>query len=432
MPTIAAHRLVLLASVIATTLVVGAGGAAAAKPKPPAQPDFGPNVVVFDPGMSTEPDSGNRRRDRRPAGAEPVRDAALRAPVRARHLRHGFRSAELPGRLLHERRWARPVAERRRRQRLDLRAQPVRERQLHRAEQLLALAVEPDHQCDEPELRLLHRRVLGSLAGGADAPGARERAHHADGLLHRPVVRERRVHRRLEVRRRHSDQRLPAAVAGPEQLARRLDQRRLEPGVLGRRQRARPVLPGGRLVRRPVHDASHEPGHSGRAVPVRGLEWELQGLRAVRAARLGRGLVGRRDDGRLVDLDRRLLHRQADGRRAGDQQRALPRPEPDLHARRLPPGQDDQGEARRHRRARARLPDARAHERLGDDDRRRRPRREARRVDVRRRSRELAGAAASGDAARAQERPGRSDLAAGRVLPHRRGDAGQGCRPAWS
>ncbi len=53
MPTIAAHRLVLLASVIATTLVVGAGGAAAAKPKPPAQPDFGPNVVVFDPGMST-------------------------------------------------------------------------------------------------------------------------------------------------------------------------------------------------------------------------------------------------------------------------------------------------------------------------------------------------------------------------------------------
>ena len=51
MPPIASHRLVLLVSVIATTLVVGAGGAAAAKP--PAQPDFGPNVVVFDPSMST-------------------------------------------------------------------------------------------------------------------------------------------------------------------------------------------------------------------------------------------------------------------------------------------------------------------------------------------------------------------------------------------
>jgi hypothetical protein len=50
MPTIAARRLVLLAFVLATTLVVGVGAAAA---KPPAQPDFGPNVVVFDPSMST-------------------------------------------------------------------------------------------------------------------------------------------------------------------------------------------------------------------------------------------------------------------------------------------------------------------------------------------------------------------------------------------
>ena len=50
-------------------------------------------------------------------------------------------------------------------------------------------------------------------------------------------------------------------------------------------------------------------------------------------------------------------------RRAGDQQRARARPEPDLHAGRLPPRQDDQGEARRHGRARPRLPDARSRQR---------------------------------------------------------------------
>ena len=46
---------------------------------------------------------------------------------------------------------------------------------LHRAEQLLAVAVEPDDQRDHAGLRLLHRRVLGGVAGRADAAGARQR-----------------------------------------------------------------------------------------------------------------------------------------------------------------------------------------------------------------------------------------------------------------
>ena len=74
-----------------------------------------------------------------------------------------------------------------------------------------------------PGLRLLHRRVLGRVAGRPDAPRPRQRPDHADGLLHRPVVRERRLHRRLGVRRQHRDQRLAAAVAGQQQRARRLD-----------------------------------------------------------------------------------------------------------------------------------------------------------------------------------------------------------------
>ena len=154
------------------------------------------------PEHADEPDPGGRRRRRRPAGAEPVRTAALRAALQARHVRHRRAAAQLPGRLLHRRRGARRVAGRRRHQRLGLRPQPVRQRLLHGAEQLLAVAVEPDDQRDQPGLRLLQRRVLGRLAGGADAPRARQRTDDADGLLHRAVVRQRRLHRRLGIRRR--------------------------------------------------------------------------------------------------------------------------------------------------------------------------------------------------------------------------------------
>ena len=56
-----------------------------------------------------------------------------------------------------------------------VRNQCDRER-LRRAQQLLALAVEPDDQRHHPGLRLLHRRVLGGVAGRADAPGPRQRA----------------------------------------------------------------------------------------------------------------------------------------------------------------------------------------------------------------------------------------------------------------
>ena len=47
-----------------------------------------------------------------------------------------------------------------------------------------------------------------------------------------PFVRQRRLHRRLAFRRQHDRQRVPAAVAHSEQLARRLDERGLEPGLL--------------------------------------------------------------------------------------------------------------------------------------------------------------------------------------------------------
>ncbi len=45
-------RLLLFAAAAASLLVLGVGQAAAAKP-PAGQPDFGPNVFVFDPSMPT-------------------------------------------------------------------------------------------------------------------------------------------------------------------------------------------------------------------------------------------------------------------------------------------------------------------------------------------------------------------------------------------
>jgi hypothetical protein len=66
-------------------------------------------------------------------------------------------------------------------------------RQLHCARQLLALTVEPDDQrCGAVRLSVLGR-LLGCLAGVADATGQhRRRQPHANGLLHRrSAVRER-------------------------------------------------------------------------------------------------------------------------------------------------------------------------------------------------------------------------------------------------
>ena len=45
-------RLLIVPAAIVSLLVLGVGSAAAAKPSS-GQPDFGPNVLIFDPSMST-------------------------------------------------------------------------------------------------------------------------------------------------------------------------------------------------------------------------------------------------------------------------------------------------------------------------------------------------------------------------------------------
>ena len=297
---------------------------------------------------------------------------------------------------------------------------------MHRAEQLLALLVEPDDQRRHAELRLSLGRVLGRIAGVADAPRRRERLRDPDGLLHPAVLRERRLHRRFTVQRQHGRQRLAAAVACPQQRARRLDERRLEPGLLRRRGRPGGVLPCSGVLRRALHQAFDEPGDARGAVPVRRLCRKRERLRALGADELVRDDLGRRRDTGDVDPDQPLLRRQAVGLRRDDQRGAWHRPEPDPDAGRLPPRPEHLRQTPRHDRARTRLPDADPDEwQCGHDDRARKGNHDLGR-HLRRGAGQLAGAAESRERSRKKRRrvvrpvdPER------RLLPHRRRGAGQ-------
>ncbi len=260
----------VLAVVAALGLVLAGAQSATAHPSPPPPPSagLGPNVLVFDPSMPQSQiqatvDAVSAQQLTNQFG--PQRYALLFKPGTYGSAQ---RPAELPGRLLHRGRRARAEPARRRHQRHRRRLQPVRLRRLRRAEQLLAIGVQPDDQRGQPELRavlrLLQRRVLGRLAGSADAPGAGQWPDDADGLLHRAVLRHRRLHRRLALRRQ-DHQRIAATVLRPQQRPQRLDQRRVEPGLLRRPERAAAVLPGRAERLRPVHDRRRPPRPAGRS-----------------------------------------------------------------------------------------------------------------------------------------------------------------------
>ena len=362
---LAGQRISRLIGAIAVVYVALAvtGGAAAS---PPAAPDFGPNVIVFDPSMSTSQIQAAVDAIAAPAGPEPVRDAALRAAVQARHLRLERRPAQLPGRLLHRGRRASASSPN------DVVINgsvyvynQCDARQLHRAEQLLALAVEPDHQRDDPELRLLHRRVLGRLAGRADAPRARQRRSPtlmdyctgpsfasggfiADSQFDGGTVINGSQQQWL-VRNSSLDgwtngvwnQVFSGVVGAPAQCF--PAQRR----AAARTPRSRPARSRGRR---------------------RTSTWTRAGATTSSSRRRRRNSVGTTwasgPDARHVDPDRASSSSPTPARHAQAINNALgSRAEPALHARRLPPRQDDQGQARRHRRARPRLPDARPDER---------------------------------------------------------------------
>ena len=174
---------VALAALVFT--LAGAGRASA------AAPDFGPNVIVFDAVDGAIDNPVDARRDLHTASPERVRHEPLRALLRAGT--YGSAASPLDFQVGYYTQVAGLGASRARRdQRGDQRLQPVRAGgNLQRADQLLAVAVEPDAQRRPAELaagttrrtrampftrRLRqHRGDVGGLAGRTDAPRDHER-----------------------------------------------------------------------------------------------------------------------------------------------------------------------------------------------------------------------------------------------------------------
>ena len=216
--------------VSATTASSGSG--------PPTGGSLGSNVHRLHAERGAELDPESAEHDRQRSGRQPVRHGTLRPAVRAGHVRLHRGPADLPGRLLHQRRGPGPEPEPDRHQRLDRRLQPVLRHHLQRDRQLLALGIQPHYQRHWPDRVRGRRRLLGGLPGRSAAARSGQRQPVADGLLQRLArLRQRRVHRRLGLHRRDRHQRFAAAVFRPEQRPGRLEQCRLEPGLLRRPRR---------------------------------------------------------------------------------------------------------------------------------------------------------------------------------------------------
>ena len=276
----------------------------------------------------------------------------------------GRRPAQLPGRLLH--RGGRP----RRRRRptspstatVDVYNQCCA-RQLHRAQQLLALAVEPDDQRHRPRLSAAQPATSGPSrrrrrCAGSTSPAAT----YAHGLLHRSVIRERRLHRRLAVSAASSST-ARSSSSGARQQHRRLDQRRLEPGLLRRRRARRPSASRPRRTcRGPYTTLATSPvtARSPTCTSTPPARYNVFVPGARTRTRSGTTWANGPTAGSLHP-DRTVLRRQADRLRADRSTTRSPAGKNLLftpgvyHAR-----PDDQGQARRHRRARPRLRHPRA------------------------------------------------------------------------
>ena len=282
----------LAVALVALAFALAGPGSAAAAP-----PAFGPNVVVFTPSMPQSQIQATLDAISEAASVEPVRLAALRRLVRARHVRQRAEPARVPARLLHAGRRPRRHAERRRDQRRRRRLQPVRQLgYVRRPDQLLAFAVELDPERDAAghaaglrpgerggrRLQELERPVR-CLAGIAGAQRDRQRRADPAGLL-QPRLRERRLLRQRRAQRIRRQLR-PAAVLHAQQQRRPMVERRLEPG-LSRRQRGA----GDRIRtgRRPVHERAVSPRLAGAAVPDDRRRWELERLPPGSAAQLRR------------------------------------------------------------------------------------------------------------------------------------------------
>ena len=359
---------VLAAALVATVSVVEAGAAAPA----PTEPDFGPNVMVFDPSMSTSQiqaavDAVAAQQVPNQFGRSATRCCSSPAPTARLPTLSTFRSATTPP-------WRVSASPRT----TSSSTAPSTYATSATATSCVALnnfwrslsnltinVTTPDFGCYSGEfwavsqaapMRRVHVNGLATLMDYCTGPSFASGGFIADSEFDGSTV-----------------------VNGSQQqwLVRNSTLDGWTNGVWnqvfsGVEGAPAQCFPAQAIVRRPLHDARDQPGDARGAISVRGLGRALQRLRSLGAAATPSARRGRRGDRRLLDPDRPVLHRQAERRREDDQQRARTRPEPDLHAGHLPPRSEHRRQASRHRRARPRLPDPRARERGHCDDSRRR------------------------------------------------------------
>ena len=323
----------------------------------PPQPDFGPNVVIFDPSMPTSQiqatvdaiaPSRSTTRWARSATRCCSSPAPTAPPTQPADVQVGYYT-EVAGL------GASPsdVDHQRPRRRL----QPVpHPRQLHRAGQLLALGVEPDrstspawHGC----------RASGDFWAVSQAAPMR-RVNITGGNLTLmdyctagPQYASGGFIADSQDRLRH--QRLAAAVPRAGQQHRRLVERRLEPGLLRRRGRARRSRSRHAVQPAAVHDPGRRARSRGRSrsstsTPAGSTTSSCPALRTNSSGTTwGSGPTA----GTSMPIEQFYVAKPTDDARRSTTRSPAGRTCM-LHARRLPPRPEHRREARRHGRARPR------------------------------------------------------------------------------
>ncbi len=170
--------------VASLSMPLPASGVPAAKPESSSQPDFGPNVFIFTPDMpqseiQAKVDSVAAQQVSNQFGTQ--RYALLFAPgtygssASPLNFQVGYYTA-VAGLGLSPNDVVINGS-------IYVRNQCFGAGNCIALDEFLAIVVEFDHQRNDPGVRLLQRRILGSLAGRADAPGACHRVRHASWTI---------------------------------------------------------------------------------------------------------------------------------------------------------------------------------------------------------------------------------------------------------
>ena len=359
-------RLVLLAAVVATAL--GLTAAPSAEPSAgPGRPDLGPNVVIFDPSMPTSQIQATV--DAIAAQQVPNQFGTQRYALLFEPGTYGTAAqpADLPGRLLHRGRRprrARPATSSSTAPSTSTTSASTTRQLLHRAGQLLALAVEPDHQRRTAGFGCHDGRVLGGLAGRADAPGRTSTASttlmdyctpaRSSPAAASSPTRGSTAARSSTARSSSSSSATARSTAGRTASGTRSS--RASPAHRRSASRPRAVVRRPRTPRSPTSPVTRE-----EPFLLRRRGRQLQRLRARRcsATRPGTSWDGGPTAGTSIPIDEFFIAKPTDGA-TGDQQRARARQEP---ASSRPASTTSTGPIKvkraGHGRARPRLPDAR-------------------------------------------------------------------------